>query len=103
MIKVLVKNYIYRGRTFTICTNDELIENEVWYLAIEDKYITNGRLNQRLNIAQMNGGHTFKECEERVHTNCDIDFYLENGMEPAEALCRVMNMMDKLEEVKKIF
>lgn len=93
MKKTIVKNYIYRNRTFVIVYNDELVEGHPYYLAIEDKYIDeSGRLNKGLNLVEMNAGDTFKDCEERLRNRCDLDYYMSQGADKYEAMAMVFNL-----------
>ena len=48
-----VTRFIILGREFEIVENDD-----GWYLAIEKKYITDGKLNCKLNGLQMHAGRT---------------------------------------------
>ena len=82
--------YIYKGREFEICTmvvtNEELgLKNKKYWVGVDHKYITNGVLNTRLNVAQMNGGDTIEQCMKRINYNVDLDELMSRGYDYAEA------------------
>ena len=84
----IVKNYTVRGRHFTIVKREE----DGFYCAIEDKYITNGRLNRTLNGAQMHCADSLSRCLDNTQRSVDIDYYVEQGKSKAEAFAMVFDM-----------
>jgi hypothetical protein len=87
-IMTIVKNYTVRGRHFTIVKREE----DGFYCAIEDKYITNGRLNRTLNGAQMHCADSLSRCLDNTQRSVDIDYYVEQGKSKAEAFAMVFDM-----------
>lgn len=86
-MKVIIKNYNYRGRNFTI------IKDQGFYMAIEDKYLDeNGCLNQQLCGKQLYPAREVKECMKHVNNECDIAYHIENGMSKAEAFSTVLGI-----------
>ena len=76
----------YRNRNFTIALEDG------WYLAIEDKYITDGRLNTTLNGLQMHADKKRARCIEMTKQAVDIDYYESIGMSKTDAFIKAMNI-----------
>lgn len=86
-MKVIVKNYTYRGRNFTI------VKDQGFYMAIEDKYLDeNGCLNQRLCGRQLYPAREVKQCMKYVNDECDIAYHMANGMTKEEAYATVLNI-----------
>lgn len=98
MTTTIIKKLVVRGRHFTICRNQD-----GWYLAIEDKYITNGRINQTLNGFQMHAHEELARCIKTTQDAVETDYLVEQGHSRAEAFCMVNNMMDNLDMVKELF
>lgn len=94
-MKNIVREYKYRGRNFTIIKKDE------YYLAIEDKYITDGKLNKTLNGIQMYASPKLDQCINQVHSQVDVDWYQEQGMTKAEAFAKAFNIPK--ETAKELF
>ena len=94
-MKNIVREYNYKGRNFTIITKDE------HYLAIEDKYITDGKMNKTLNGLQMYASATLSQCITKVKTQVDFDSYTEQGMSKAEAFAKAFNL--PIEVTKEMF
>lgn len=95
---IIVKNFSQRGRHFVIVQNED-----GYYLAIEDKYITNGKINQRLNGFQMFASKKLEDCIKRLGDSVEIEHLVSIGHSKAEAFAMYFHMMDKVEEIEKIF
>ena len=104
MHRTVVQNYIYRNRTFLIIESDEMFNDErakaYRFFGIEHTDIDgDGKLKRSMNIAEMNGEKTFKDCLERIHNRCDLDYYIESGMTRLEATAKLFNLdLTKLQE-----
>ena len=94
-MKSIVREYKYRGRSFTI------IKKDGFYLAIEDKYITDGKMNTSLNGLQMRASEKLEQCIDAVNKSCDIEYYKSQGMSKAEAFAKAFNL--PIEAVEKAF
>lgn len=80
MTNTIVKNFIVRDRHFVIVQNEEC-----FYLAIEDKYITDGKLNQALNGFQMYASKELDTCLNTCKNQVEIEYLEEQGYSKAEA------------------
>lgn len=98
MTATIVKNFIIRNRHFTIVKNAD-----GFYLAIEDKYITDGKINTTLNGAQMHASKDLNQCLEDTKNAVEIDWLVSQGHSKAEAFAIHFNMLDQLEIIKKAF
>lgn len=98
MTATIIKNYIVRGRHFTIVKNAE-----GFYLAIEDKYITDGKINTTLNGVQMNASKDLNQCLDLVKSEVEIDYLVEQGHSKSEAFAIYFNLTDRQEEINKMF
>lgn len=98
MTTTIVKNLIIRGRHFTIVKN-----GDGFYLAIEDKYITDGKINQTLNGMQMHASKELNQCIEDTKNSVEIDWLVSQGHSMAEAFAIHFNMLDQLDSIKKAF
>ena len=86
-MKIIVKNYSYRGRNFTI------IHDQGFYMAIEDKYLDeNGCTKQILHGSQLFPAREAEDCMKLVNDRCDIDFYVASGMSKEEAFAKVFDI-----------
>ena len=92
----IIKHVTFRNRNFTIVKDDK------YYMAIEDKYITNGKTNAKLNGLQMHANETLSGCLETTQNAVETDYLISQGKSKAEAFCIVFNCMDRLETIKKI-
>lgn len=85
-----ITTYKQMGRSF------EIVRNDGRYLAIEDKYITDGRLNTKLNGLQMCAADTLKECLRRVSDKVELEAkyskFLASGMSEAQALAAAIGV-----------
>ena len=95
---VIIKEFITRNRKFTIVLNEQK-----FYCAIEDKYITDGKINQELNGLQMYCDKDLNACLDHVRDAVEMDYLISQGMDKAEAFCKVFNMMDRLDVIKPLF
>lgn len=91
--KGIVKEYKYRGRSFTI------IKKDGFYLAIEDKYITDGKMNTSLNGLQMKASEKLGQCIDAVKKSCDIEYYETQGMSKAEAFAKAFDLPIEMAEL----
>lgn len=94
----IIKSYIQRGRHFTIAQNED-----GFFLAIEDKYITDGKLNRTLNGFQMYASKSLQDCLTSLRNAIEIEYLESQGHSKAEAFAIHFNMLDKLEEIEKAF
>lgn len=97
MTKVIVKELKVRNRNFTVVLDDG------WYMAIEDKYITNGKTNRELNGLQTNASQSLSDCIKMTKDAVEIDYLKEQGYSMAEAVAIVFDMMENLEMLKTIY
>lgn len=89
MNNTLIKKITAEGRNFTVVFNKEYNK----YLAIEEKYITDGKLNQQLNGLQMHARDTLEECIQETEMTCKIDKMKEAGMDQQEILNEIRKML----------
>lgn len=61
MYKGIIKDFVVRGRVFHIVQDEE-----GFFLAVEDKYVTNGKLNTTLNGFQLHVSKCLKTCLQGV-------------------------------------
>ena len=97
MNNTLVRNLVTRGRHFTIVKNQD-----GWYLAIEDKYITDGKINKTLTGIEMCASHTLKECLSRLNDKVEIAYLISQGYDKAEAFAMHFNMMDRIDAIRQV-
>jgi len=83
----IIKTFTARNRNFTIVKDDE-----GFYLAIEDKYITDGKTNTALNGLQMSASKDLNQCLTMCNNKVDTDYYLSQGMTKSEAFAKVFNL-----------
>ena len=96
-MNTIIKKVSIRNRHFTI------VKDEAgYYLAIEDKYITDGKLNQTLNGFQMHAHKELQGCLNSVKDCVEVAYLVSQGMSKAEAFCTYWGMMDQLTEIEKI-
>lgn len=93
----IVTTFNYRGHKYTIAHDGK------FYLAIEDKYITNGKMNTTLNGLQMNASDTLNQCLTGIKNRLDMEHYEAQGMSKAEAFCKVFNMPNMVGQMEKVF
>ena len=77
---VVVKEFIVRDRKFTIVKQDD------FFLAIEDKYITDGKVNTQLNGLQMHASKDLNDCLNTTKDCVEVDYLIQQGMSRDEAL-----------------
>ena len=93
----IIKTFTARNRNFTIVKDEQ-----GFYLAIEDKYITDGKTNTALNGLQMSASKDLNQCLQMCNNKVDTDYYLSQGMTKAEAFAKVFNL-PLTPEVEKLF
>ena len=98
MKATVIKNYTLRGRHFTIVKNEE-----GFYLAIEDKYITDGKINTTLNGVQMNASKDLNQCLDLVKSEVEMDHLVSKGYSKAEAFAIYFNLTDRIDSINKMF
>ena len=86
-MNTIIKTFTTRNRNFTIVK-----DNEGFYLAIEDKYITDGKTNTTLNGLQMFASKDINQCIKMCKNQVETDYYLSQGMTRAEAFAKVFNV-----------
>ncbi len=87
MMNTMIRTLVAEGRTFTIVHSAEYNK----YLAIEDKYITDGKLNQQLNGFQMHASDTVDECVNITIMSCRIDRMKAEGMSEQDIMSEIAN------------
>lgn len=87
MTNTIIKNFVVRNRNFTIVRNED-----GWYLAIEDKYITNGKLNTTLNGFQMYASKDLNDCLDTCQKQIEIEYLISQGFTKAEAFAKIFNI-----------
>lgn len=86
-MKVIINNYAYRNRNFTI------VFDQGHYLAIENKYIdAQGKTTQALNGLQMYASNGLNGCLTHLRQGVDIDYYESQGMSRAEAFAKALGL-----------
>ena len=98
MATTVIKDFVVRNRHFTIVKDEDAN-----YLAIEDKYITDGKINRTLNGFQMFASKDVNDCMKSCANQVEIDYLIAQGNSKAVAFCTVFNIMDRLEAVEKMF
>lgn len=83
---LVIKTLAVRNRNFTVIYKDN------FYMAIEDKYITDGKMNTTLNGLQAYASKELNICINSVTKAVEMDYLMENGMSRAEAFCKVINI-----------
>lgn len=97
-LNTIINDFSCRGRHFTI------VHDGIYYLAIENKYITNGRLNKKLNGLEMSASDTLEQCVEQTKNKCDMKYYTDNGMTPGEAMVKIFGIPAEFaEEINNTF
>ena len=87
-MNTIIKTLKKHGRSFTIVKNAD-----GFYLAIEDKYITDGKLNTTLNGIQMNASKDLEKCIQTTIDHIEIEYLMnKKGFSKAQAFCKVMGM-----------
>lgn len=97
-VEIVDKNFYVRGRNFVIVRNCD-----GFYCAIEDKYITDGKINTSLSGQQLHASRSVAECLEDTRHAVEMDYYMEHGLTKAEAFCKIFDCFDKLEIIKALF
>ena len=80
MANTIIKQLVVRGRSFAIVKNED-----GFYLAIEDKYITDGKVNTTLNGLQMCASKNLNTCLNDCRNRTEIEWLEEQGHSKAEA------------------
>lgn len=76
----VVREFIVRNRKFTI------VKKDGFFCAIEDKYITDGKLNTALNGLQMHASKDLNICLNTVKACVEVDHLVQQGMSRQEAV-----------------
>ena len=80
MANTIIKQLVVRGRSFAIVKNED-----GFYLAIEDKYITDGKVNTTLNGLQMCASKNLNTCLNDCRNRTEIEYLEAQGHSKAEA------------------
>lgn len=97
MANTIIKDFIVRDRHFTIVQNEE-----GFFLAIEDKYITDGKLNRTLNGFQMFASKDLNTCLNTTKNQVEIEYLEAQGYSKAEAFGICFGIpTDKIAELEK--
>ena len=81
MMITVIKNVVMRNRHFTVVKNEE-----GFYLSIEDKYITDGKINQTLNGIQMHASKSLDKCLQGVQDEVEVQYLISLGMDLMDAM-----------------
>lgn len=74
-----------RSKTF------EIVKDERGFWAIEDKYITDGKLNQQINGITGNLRDTLEACIESARTHAEVDYLVNvEGWKLEDAVVKVV-------------
>lgn len=95
-MKVVVQDFSIRGKHFV------LVKHQNVYCAIEDKYITDGKINKRLNGLEMHVGKTLEECINYTTDYAEVEYLVEQGYSRAEAFCKYWDRMDMLVQMEEL-
>lgn len=87
MTQTVIKHFVVRNRHFEIVKDEQ-----GFYLAIESKYITNGRLNTTLNGFQMYASKELNGCLNTCKNQVEIEYLVDNGYSKAQAFGKVFNI-----------
>lgn len=71
MNNTVIRELVIRGRHFTIVKTKR--SDGEWYLSIEDKYITDGKINKALNGLECHANRTLNGCINLTHDDVEID------------------------------
>lgn len=86
-MKTIIKHFEVRNRVFTI------VHDQDHYLAIEDKYLDErGCLKVALCGPQMHAMRNLDDCLKQVTSCVEIDYLTSQGMDLAEAFCKVQGI-----------
>lgn len=86
MLLTITKAYHVHNTVYTIVKQDEM------YLAINRKYITDGKLNKPLNGLQMHASEDLNVCLELARNQAEIDYYISVGFSKEEAIMKVLKI-----------
>ena len=95
-MKTVIKDFSIRGKHFVIVKHQDM------YCAIEDKYITDGKINKQLNGIEMHAGNTLEDCIHFATDYAEVEYLIEQGHTRAEAIAIYWNMLDKLVEIQTV-
>lgn len=87
MATTIIKNFVVRDRYFVIVKNEQ-----DFFLAIEDKYITDGKMNTTLNGLQMFANKDLNDCLDTLRRHVEIEYLEGQGFSKAEAFGKVFNI-----------
>lgn len=87
MTNTIIRNFAVRNRHFAIVQNED-----GFYLAIEDKYITDGKLNKALNGFQMYASKELDTCLNTCKNQVEIEYLEAQGYTKAEAFGEVFGL-----------
>lgn len=85
-MKTVIKDYVVRGRHFVITRGISSVDGRQLYFAIEDKYITDGKLNTRLNGFQTHCHVELNECLNLTRIAVEVGYMKEHGATDEECL-----------------
>ena len=79
--------------TLTTCNrNFTIVYHHEHYCSIEDKYITDGKLNKRLTGIELHACKNFQDCVDLTIACCTIEKWCEEGMTKEEAFNKYFGM-----------
>lgn len=62
------------------------------YAAIDNAYITDGKINRPLNGVQMHTSSDLNQCIEYARTTTEFDHYIAQGLKKSQAFEKVFNV-----------
>lgn len=68
----------------------EIVRDERGFWAIEDKYITDGKLNQQINGLTGNLRDNLEDCIASAKIHAEVDYLISTGLDPMEAIERAV-------------
>ena len=97
MTALIIKNFVARDRHFVVVKDEQ-----DFFLAIEDKYITDGKMNTTLNGFQMFANKDLNGCLNACKHQVEIDYLVDNGYSKAQAFAEVFGI-PVTAELEKMF
>lgn len=67
----------------------EIVKDEKGFWAIEDKYITDGKLNKQINGITGHLRETLEQCIESARMSAEVDYLVSEGWDATEAVMKV--------------
>ena len=94
----VVKDFVVRDRHFVIVKSED-----DWYLAIEDKYIKDGKTTKALNGLNTHAHKDLNLCLNMTKDSVEADYLMAQGYTKAQAFAEVFGLQENIEQLEKIF